>query len=336
MKAIEISQKDTFLALIHKFFKLRSRLFVILHMIMIFLLMSSCGSKKEDQKDTSQVLDMTPTQVFGLGRIEPELKILNLTSETSGVVTQIYFQPGDIVPQGLTIVELSNAIEKARVEQAAARIQTQFSQIKAAKAALAALKIKTENAKLTFERAKKLYEQDAETKFNYDLAKTEYESLLEEIKRLEAGVIAAQNLLKQYQADQKLAQAELNRKFITALTDGQLLSLDITLGSLISPEKPFGTFAPQSPLTAWCEIDELFASEVSAGQKAYVRYLGTTDALAWGKVTFAGPYLRKKSIFSDEVGDLEDRRVREVRITLEPDASLLFGSRIECVILLKE
>jgi len=333
---MKTTQNHSLCSAIHQFFESRSRFFVMLNMLMILSFLTGCGSKKEDQKDTAAVLDMTPTQVFGLGRVEPELKILNLTSETSGLVTKIYFQPGDIISQGQTIVELSNAIEKARVEQAVARIQTQFSQIRAAKAALASTKIKTENVKLTFERSKKLYEQDAEAKFNFDLAKTEYESHLEEINRLEAGVIAAQQLLKEYQADQKLAQAELNRKFITALTDGQLLSLDITLGSLITPENPFGTFAPQSPLTAWCEIDELFASKVRVGQKAYVRYLGTTEALAWGKVSFAGPYLRKKSIFSDEVGDLEDRRVREVRITLAPDSNLLFGSRVECVIVLKE
>jgi multidrug efflux pump subunit AcrA (membrane-fusion protein) len=333
---METKPNDSFFSGIHQFFKPRSRFSAILYVTIIYLLLSSCSSKKEEQKDTYPVLDMTPTRVIGLGRIEPELKILNLTSETSGIVTKIDFQPGDTISQGQTIIELLSTIEKARVEQATARIQAQASQIEAARAALAATKIKTENAKLTFERAKKLYEQDAEAKFNYDLAQTEYESLLEEIKRLEANVIVARNLLKQYQADRKLAQAEFNRKFITVLTDGQLLSLDITLGSLISPEKPFATFAPKSPLTAWCEIDELFALEVRVGQKAYVRYPGTTDPLAWGKISYAGPYLRKKSIFSDEIGDLEDRRVREVRINLEPDANLLFGSRVECVILLKE
>jgi len=333
---MESKHQHSFFSWLHLFFKIKLGFFIILSVIMTVSLLSVCSSKKEDQKEIHPILDMKPSQVVGLGRIEPELKILNLTSETSGVVTNIYFQPGETISPEQTIVELSNAIEKARVEQAAARIQTQSSQIEAARAALAATKIKAENAKLTFERAKKLYEQDAEAKFNYDFAKTEYEAFLEEIKRLEAGVISAQNLLKQYQADRRLAQEELKRKFIRAPTEGQLLSLDITLGSLVSPEKPFGTFAPNSPLTAWCEIDELFASEVRVGQKAYVRYLGTTDVLARGKVSYAGPYLRKKSIFSDEVGDLEDRRVREVRVNLESGANLLFGSRVECVILLKE
>jgi hypothetical protein len=133
-----------------------------------------------------------------------------------------------------------------------------------------------------------------------------------------------------------LARAEYERKFIKAPTDGQLLSLDITLGSLVTPQKSIGTFAPESPLSAWCEIDELYADKVKIGQKAYVRYQGTKDPLVFGIVSFAGPYLRRKSIFYEEVGDLQDRRVREVRITLESEASLLFGSRVECVILLKD
>ncbi|MFB0566792.1 MAG: HlyD family secretion protein [Candidatus Aminicenantaceae bacterium] len=303
--------------------------------IVVALNLTGCQKEKPASQESQPAMDFTPKQVVGLGRIEPEMKILSLNSETSGIVTRIIFQPGSFVAKGEIIVELSNAIEKARLEQAEAKVKSQISRIEAARAELASIKIKTENAKITFERAKTLYEQDAETKFNYDRAKTEYESLVEDVKRLEAGVVAAQNLLKQCQADHRLAKAEYDRKFIKALTEGRLLSLDITLGSLVSPDKPFGTFAPKSPLVARCEIDEMFAAEVSLGQKAYVRNPGMTDTLAWGQVSFVGPYLRKKSIFSDEVGDLEDRRVREIWINLDPDAKLLYGTRVECVVILK-
>ena len=105
---------------------------------------------------------------------------------------------------------------------------------------------------------------------------------------------------------------------------------------MVTSQKILGVFAPDSPLSAWCEIDELFASEVQAGQKAYVRKQGTTEPLAHGEVSFSGPFLRKKSIFSDEVGDLQDRRVREVRIILDPGSDLHFGSRVQCVILFEE
>ena len=227
-------------------------------------------------------------------------------------------------------------MEKARLEQAAARIQTQLSQIEAAKALLASIRIKTENARLIYTRTKSLFEQGTETRYSFDLAKAEYESLLEDTKRFEAEAQTSEKLVRQYRADQMLAQAEYEIKFIKAPSNGLLLSLDITLGSLVTSQKSIGAFAPESPLSAWCEIDELFANKVHVGQKAYVRQQGTTEPLAQGSVSFVGPSLRRKSIFSDEVGDLQDRRVREVRIILDQEANILIGSRVECIILLQD
>ncbi len=297
---------------------------------------AGCRSETASPPEDKPKMDMSPAQVVGLGRIEPELKILDLQSEVSGTVTGIFFRAGDIAAKGQTLVEVSSAIEKAGLELKAAQVQSQRSQIDAAKASLGSSRARAENARLSFIRAKTLTEQGAQALSMLDAARADYDSLLEDIKRLEAGVLAAEDLLKQYQADQRLAQAEYDRRFIKAPSDGQILSLEITVGSLISPEMPFGTFAPNSPLIARVEIDELFAGLIQPGQKAYVRAPGMTEALARGKVTFAGPSLRKKSLFSDDVGSLEDRRVREIRITLDPGSRILFGTRVEGVILLKE
>ncbi len=296
-------------------------------------IIAGCGAKKSEPIQTTiPASKIEPEQVFGIGRIEPELKILELTSEITGIIKAIYFQPGAMVSQGQKIIELTSDIEQAQLAQAQAKVKVQLSEIDAAQARLAGTKIKADNAKANFERAKNLFDQNAEAKRTFDDARTEYESLVQQIKQLEADVITAQNLLKQYQAAYQLAQAELNRKFIFAPTDGQVLSLDVTIGSLISMGQVFGTFAPKSALSAWCEIDELFAPSVQIGQQAYLRSQGMADTLAWGEISFVGPYLRKKSIFADDVGELEDRRVREVRILLDPKAKILYGTRVECVI----
>ena len=305
-------------------------------LVLMGLILVGCGSREEEQQASLPLEDMKPIQVVGIGRIEPALKLLDIASQTSGIITLILFQPGDSVDKDEVIIEMDSTVEKARIAQAQARIQTQFAQIDVARAALNPVKVRMENAKTVFERTKTLFEQGAETKFTFDKAKAEYEALLEEIKRLETGVVTAKRLVQQYRADLLLSQAEYEKRFIKAPTVGQLLSLDITLGSLVTPQKSIGTFAPESPLSAWCEIDELFAAEVRVGQKAYIRHQGTIEALAYGEVSFAGPFLRRKSIFSDEVGDLQDRRVREVRITLDPGTDILFGSRVDCVILLED
>ncbi len=306
-------------------------IFILMGVVICFGFMNGCN-EEQVTLESSIDEDFIPDHIVGIGRIEPELRILDLNTEVSGIVTQIYFKPGDFISEGQTIIELSNTIEEARLEQEVAKIQIQINEIEAAEAALASTRVKKENAEVSYDRAKKLFEENVEAKSEYDRAKTEFESLAEDIKRLEALVVSARNRLKQYQADKKLAQAEYNRKIIIAPKDGQLLAVDITLGSLVSPEAPFGTFALKSPLTARCEIDELFADQVKVGQEAFVRFQGKSEPIAKGKVSFAGPYLRKKSIFSDEVGELEDRRVREVWIRLEEGTELLFGTRIECVI----
>jgi hypothetical protein len=56
------------------------------------------------------------------------------------------------------------------------------------------------------------------------------------------------------------------------------------------------------------------------------------DNLAEGEVVFLGSYLKKKSLFSDDSGNMEDRRVREVRVRLSGKPDLLINSRVEVVI----
>ena len=43
-------------------------------------------------------------------------------------------------------------------------------------------------------------------------------------------------------------------------------------------------------------------------------------------------HLSKKSIFSDRADNLEDRRVREVRIKVDNPKAVLIVSRVECII----
>jgi HlyD family secretion protein len=311
---------------------------VIISIILFIIITGNigCGLKEEDQSSSNPQTITEPARIIGIGRIEPQLRLLDLSSESSGLITALHYQAGDDIAQGQVIIELTQAVEQARLEQSKARLQSQLSEIKAFKAALAATRIRTENANVTYERAKSLFEKDAQTESYLDNTRTEYESLLEEIKRLEANVVTAQDSAKEFQASQKLAQAELEKRFLVAPTDGQILSLDVTIGTFVSAGNPIGTFAPKSPLCARCEIDELFAENVNKGQMAFIRYPGMAEPITEGTVIFAGPYLRKKSLFADDVGDLEDRRVREIVIKLSPDASVLYGSRVECVIQIKK
>jgi multidrug efflux pump subunit AcrA (membrane-fusion protein) len=304
---------------------------ILLLLILAFQFGCSSSGKNEIEID-DQTENLSIQKVIGIGRIEPELKIVGLASEVEGIVQYLHVQAGDSVRQGQVIVELAHAIEQARIAQARARLNAQQAVIESTRAALESVQIQMENDRVNWQRIKNLFEKGAENQANYDNATAKYQSSLAEVNQLEAEVSGALNILKQNQADLNLAEAQLLQKKIIAPADGQVLSLDVTVGSAVSPGKSIGDFAPKSPLTAWCEIDELFATKVKLEQKAFIRPEGLDDTLAVGTVSFVGPYLRKKSIFSDDVGVLEDRRTREVRIRITPDTLILLGQRVECVI----
>ena len=149
---------------------------------------------------------------------------------------------------------------------------------------------------------------------------------------------AASNLQQQVarkgelQADLKYYESLLDRKHIRSPLNGTILSIDTRIGNFVKSETVLGEFAPEGGLVAITEIDELFADRVRIGQHATLRPQGDSTLLGEGKVVILSPYLKKKSLFSDNTSNLEDRRVREVRVSINPEASLLIGSRVECVI----
>jgi len=294
-------------------------------------LFAGCGGGGSPEED-AQVEIMNPDRVVGLGRIEPELKFVDLTSEVWGKVKRIHVDVGGRAKAGAPIVELEHEVESAVLKQAVSAVHVQRAAIEAARAALASAIANAENVRADYERVVSLYETDAEPEAILEDAATELETRTQEVQRLEASLRSAQALHEQAKADSMRALAELHRRFLKAPADGRVLALDVTLGSVVSPEAPIGAFELESPVIARCEIDELFAGHVEVGQTGHVRYQGSIEPLSGGRVAFVGPYLRKKSLLSDDVGALEDRRVREVHMFLDDVEGLLLGSRIECVI----
>jgi multidrug efflux pump subunit AcrA (membrane-fusion protein) len=294
-------------------------------------LVAGCGGPSPDDGESSGA-PAEPTRVVGLGRVEPELKIVDLTSEVWGTVDEIRVPAGGAARGGEPILTLRRDVEAAGLQQAVAAVHVRRAAIAAAEASLLRARAEATNARRRYDRISALHASDLEADQAIEDAATTLEALDQDVSRLEADLASARAFLEQAQADSMRARAELERRILRAPGDGQVLALDLSVGSVISPERAVGAFGPASPAIARCEIDELFAGLVEIGQDAFVRRQGSVDTLAAGVVSFVGPYLRAKSLLSDEVGDLEDRRVREVHVLLDDPSNVLLGTRIECVI----
>ena len=315
------------------------------HLLPIFsllsiLTLSSCA-KKEKKDETSKTKDSLQTnaplkQIVGIALIEPKSHIISLYSETGGIVAKINHDINDNLKAGDVILELQSDVEQAQLQQAQSKLATQQANINSTKSQLASIRLKAENAKVNFERNANLISSGGVTKQALDDSKFNAEALAADVHSSEAALAQQENKLAELQADINYAEKVIERKKIKAPMDGKLLSMDIKVGNSIGNNQSACDFAPAGQLMAVTEIDELYEDKIADGLNAYIRLQGKTDTLATGKIFLSSPYLRKKSLFSDAPSDMEDRRVREVRVLLDDASKTLIGSRVECVIQLSK
>ena len=310
----------------------------LLYLVITSLLTAAtaCGGKQEPVKAPEIITDSAAKvpvkEALALGRVEPQAKIVALASEMSGVVAEIYVQEGQTLKAGQPLLTLSHSVKDAETALAESRLATKKSQIKADEASLEENHIQAANYKRTCERLSRLAAQGAETRQSVDDAETAFKKQEAELKRLAENLDVSRNQLRELQTEVALNRAERERLTVKAPSAGVLLSLDAKTGAQLATGTSIGDFAPESPLTVLCEVDELYADRIATGSQAILRNQGSTAMLAKGKVIYAAPYLKKKSLFSDAAGDAEDRRVREVRIVIEQGKPLLINSRLEAVI----
>jgi multidrug resistance efflux pump len=107
------------------------------------------------------------------------------------------------------------------------------------------------------------------------------------------------------------------------------LEWKIRPGEGIAAQQTVAQIAPSGNTIVECEIDESLAFQVKIGQSVDVNYLGSAAVVAKGKIYFLSEYLRKKSMFSEQSGEAEDRRVRVVKVLLENPQGLLFNAKVE-------
>lgn len=303
--------------------------------------LTACGGESQPKKPAAAsptgIRPARPTEVVGLGRIEPENKLIDLAAPASGIVQRVLVREGQQVRAGQVLLELDHNVEQAQLQEAQGKLATQQARIGASLAEVQRAQVTARNLRRTADRVSGLAAQGAETTQAADNARAEAEAQDQEVARLRDQSQVGQRQLAELQQAVTVARATLAKRTARAIGNGTLVRLDAVPGARLGEGTAVGEFAPAGRLTALCEIDELFATQVKPGQAVYLRNQGATDTLATGTVLTAAPYLKRKSLFAETAGEAEDRRVREVRVLLaDQTAPLLLNSRVECVIKLND
>ena len=114
----------------------------ILCFIILGFLLTGCGKKKMDEKAIKVIKIADATQVVGIGKIQPENDVIQLSAEVGGIVEKINIHENDAVKKGEIILVLKHSIEEANIAEIKSQISTQSAQINANETNIKLAKIK--------------------------------------------------------------------------------------------------------------------------------------------------------------------------------------------------
>ena len=298
-------------------------------LLLISMLFIACGNKQEKSEPVTS--ELMPSQIVGIGKVVPHGGVVNLAAPASGIVNEIYVNTGDTVKKGDLILTLNSTDEELSVNEANTRIRSQELSVESAQIALAQERIAHKEQQRLLNDAKELLEVGATTGENVRLLQNEFNQSDEQLKKAENDLRLQQSQLSELKIQQATRVNNFEKTKFYAPLDGILLDLVPKVGEALNLHQQYGRISPNKPLVVLVEIDELFADYLSLGQACIIKLPGSSEVAATGEIIRISPDLKKKSLFSDGGTDLEDRRIREIEVSINETYKTLFiESKVEC------
>ncbi len=294
------------------------------------LLLTACGNR-EDNKTAPSNEPLTVNQVVGIGKVIPQGGVVELAAPSSGIVEERFFQAGDKVAAGDLILVLEKEEETIALQESDAGIATQRLQVESARLALEQERIALDDLRRRHDDAGELLAVGALTGEEVRRLRNDLDQGTEQLKKVENDYRLQQSRLREMQTARVARENDLSQRAFRAPSGGTLLTLTPRAGEAVTIHQPYGRIAPDSPLMVTAEIDEFFADRLAVGQRCTIHLPGDNNVAATGKITRLSPDLKRKSLFSDSGSDLEDRRIREIEVSLDGVPHTLFiESKVEC------
>ena len=309
--------------------------------ILIVFFSGSCSSAqkskklKEEHATDEQMVhpdSLAIKEIVGIGKISPAEDIISLSATTGGIIEAIYKQEGAMVRKGEAILQLNDAAEQLQLAQIRAQLHTQQSQIDFEKLALKEMDVDIQNKLQNLNIARNLFNKGAETKQVVDDLEKDLALLQVSRSKSQLTIQLAKNKANELTETLRLRQLDIDQKVLVAPFDGLLLQISAKVGTALTMYQTYATIAPSGNKIVKAEVDELYSAKLKEGQIVDIQYVGTNQRIATGRLIFLSPYLQKKSLFSEKTDDQEDRRVRQINISLDGNPNIILNAKVECVI----
>jgi HlyD family secretion protein len=261
--------------------KSKKKLWIIigaaLVVIVIIILAVLKGKGSDDTKVAiEKVTKRTITQsVSANGKIQPE-KDIKISPYISGEVIELTVKEGDQVKQGDLLAKIDPEIYVSIYDQSVAALNTQKANAANSRARLVQVKSQYDNAKTTFERQQKLFNQGVISQAEFDQAKSAYEVLAAQVSAAEEDIRASEFMVISSEAGLKKSKEDLTRTAIFAPNDGTVSLLSVEKGERVTGASQFSSgteimrIANLNEMEAQVEVNENDIVRVSLGDTALI------------------------------------------------------------------
>ncbi len=253
---------------------------IIAAVIIILLIVIGLGiflklKKKIVQYETAPLKKCTITQVVeASGTINP-VNTINIGSQISGLITDIYVDYNSKIKKGQVLALIDTSLLDAQVANAQANINN-------AQANLEKIEAVAKNNKLTYDRYKNLYKRNFISKSELDAAQYTYESDLAQLRSARAQIAQAKS-------SYKTATTNLRYTKITSPVDGTVIAKKVNVGQTVAasfqtPEL-FTVAQDLTQMQIETSVSEADIGKVHEGQEAEYTLDGYPDEVFKGRVS---------------------------------------------------
>ncbi len=235
----------------------------------LIILMVSCTSSDTGQEKTAVPVEVRKVEK---GDIKQTLKFngdivaqytVKVFSKVPDRITRFYVDEGDEVTKGDLIAE----VEATQMNQAVRRV----------KAALAAAEAQLANVSDEYQRAERLFSENAMSKQQYDAIRTQHEAAQSQVEQAKAGLASAQSSLKDAS--------------ITAPISGIIGKRNYEEGDMASPQLPVVTIVQIDNVKMVFDATDKEFGKLKLGQPAQVEVTSYPDELFQGNIIKISPIL---------------------------------------------
>ncbi|AZQ62490.1 HlyD family efflux transporter periplasmic adaptor subunit [Flammeovirga pectinis] len=213
------------------------KIYILLAVIVVAIGAGGYFYNKSNEKATKVELEAvtygTITEKVGAsGKVQP-INEVNLSSEVSGEIRELYVQEGDSVNEKQLLAQIRPDNFQSALDQARASLNAQKAQLARSRADAAQNEARLRQAKLTFERNKNLWEDKVISDQDYENSEADFDIAKANLTSAQENVRASQFTVKSAQAQVDDAKESLQLTKIFAPMSGIVSKLSVEKGEMI-------------------------------------------------------------------------------------------------------